>query len=126
MRSEKGSRRIVVRDVEYRWRAKGNDGYISISIWPTNHTGPFIQGNLRYHETLIENGEGNWYSAGNQIIIMNRIIRRIIDHAIKNYGYNPRERGHEVNLKVLDSVVKWDDAERREFEENRLPDSGAK
>ncbi len=51
MRSHKGSRRILVSGVEFRWRATGNDGYISIGIWPTNNIGPFIQGNLSYHET---------------------------------------------------------------------------
>ncbi len=119
MRSQKGSRRIVVRDVEYRWRATGNDGYISIGIWPTNNIGPFIQGNLRYHETWIDNGDGSWSSAGNEIVITNRIIRRIIDYAIATYGYDPQVRGHEVNLRVLDDVVKWDDAVRGASDEIR-------
>jgi len=65
MRSQKGSRRIVVRAVEYRWRATGNDGYISIGIWPANNTGPY-----------------------------------------------PQVRGKELNLRVLDDVVKWDDVVR--------------
>jgi hypothetical protein len=41
----------MVVDVEYRWRATGNDGYISIGIRPTNNVGPFITGALRDHET---------------------------------------------------------------------------
>jgi hypothetical protein len=112
MRSQKGSRRIVVRDVAYRWRATGNDGYISIGIWPTNNIGPFIQGNLRYHETWIDNGDGSWSSAGNQIVITNRIIRRIVEHAVAACGYNPLARGKELNLKVLDDVIEWGDAVR--------------
>src|SRR5262245_38567165 len=44
MRSDKGSRKIVVEDVEYRWRAKGDDGYIRIGIWPANKVGPYIKG----------------------------------------------------------------------------------
>jgi hypothetical protein len=108
MRSQKGSRRIVVRDVEYRWRATGNDGYILIGIWPTSNIGPFIQGNVRYHETWIDNGDGSRSSAGNQIVITNRIIRRIIEHAIAAHGYDPQMQGKELNLKVLDDAVKWD------------------
>src|SRR5437016_5715402 len=102
MRSQKGSRRIVVGGIEYRWRATGNDGYISIGIWPTNNVGPFIKSNLRYHETCIDNGDGSWSSAGNQIVITNRVIRRIIEHATAACGYGPEVRGKELNLRVLD------------------------
>jgi hypothetical protein len=112
MRSQTGSRRIVVGDVEYRWRATGNDGYISIGIWPANNTGAYIQGNLDYHETWTDNGNGIWSSAGNQIVITNRIIRRIIHHAIVAHGYAPQVWGKELNLRILDDVVKWDDAVR--------------
>jgi hypothetical protein len=111
-RSKKGSRKIAVGDVEYRWRAAGNDGFISVGIWPTNNTGPYIQGNLRYHETLIDNGDGSWSSAGNQIVITNRIIRRIIEHAIAACSYDPQVPGKELNLRVLDDVIEWDDAVR--------------
>src|SRR5215831_2485778 len=108
MRSQKGSRRIIVERVVYRWRARGNDGYISIGIWPTNNIGPFIKGNLRYHETWIDNGDGSWSSAGNQIVITNRIIRRILEHSLATCGYDPQMRGKELILQVLDDVVKWD------------------
>lgn len=89
MRSQKGSHRIVVCGVEYRWRATGNDGHISIGIWPSNNVGPYIQGNLGYHETWIDNGDGSWSSMGNQIVITSRIIRRIIEHAIAAHGFDP-------------------------------------
>lgn len=112
MRSQKGSRKIVIGDVEFRWRATGDDGYISIGIWPTNNVGPFIRGNLCYHETWIDNGDGSYSSAGNQIVVTSRIIRRIIEHAVSVCGYHPQVRGKELNLQVLDDVVKWDDAVR--------------
>lgn len=112
MRSQKGSRRIVVGAVEYCWRASGDDGYISIGIWPTNNTGPYIQGNLCYHETWIENADGSRSAAGNQIVVTSRIIRRIIEQAITVHGYDPQVRGKELNLRVLDDVIKWDDAIR--------------
>lgn len=112
MRSQKGSRRIVVGAVEYRWRATGNDGYIAIGIWPTNNIGPYLQGNLRYHETWLDNGDGSRSSAGNQIVITNRIIRRIIEYAITVHGYDSQVPGKELNLRGLEDVVKWDDAIR--------------
>ena len=101
MRSSKGSHRILVRGVEYRWRATGNDGYISIGIWPSNNLGPFIRGTIGYHETC-----------GDQIIVTNKIIRRIIDQAIVQHQYDPRVNGKELNLKVLEEMIKWDDAVR--------------
>jgi hypothetical protein len=52
MRRSKGSRRIVVQDVEYRWRAAGDDGYITFGIWPLNNIGPYIQGNFEIPRDL--------------------------------------------------------------------------
>jgi hypothetical protein len=112
MRSQKGSRRIVIGDVSYRWRAAGNDGYISIGIWPVELDGSYIHGSFCYHETWIDNGDGSSSSAGDQIVITNRIIRRIIEHAILVHGYNPHVQGKELNLPHLDHVIKWDDAVR--------------
>ncbi len=112
MRRGKGSRRIVVQNVEYRWRATGDDGWINVGVWPTKNTGGFIHGNLRYHETWLGNGDGSRSSAGDQIVITNRIVRRIIEHAITNHAYNPNVKGADLNLRVLDDVIQWDDAIR--------------
>jgi hypothetical protein len=102
----------MVGTVEYRWRATGNDGYISIGIWPTNNIGPYIQGNFRYHETWLDNGNGSHSSSKGQIIVTNRIIERIIEHAMTVHQYDPHARGKELNLKVLDDVINWTDAIR--------------
>src|SRR5262249_26416696 len=112
MRRLKGSRRIVVCGFEYRWRATGNDGYISVGIWPSNNVGPFITGNFRYHETWVDNGDGSRSSAGDQVVITNRIIRRIIEHAIDQHGYDPNVKGATLNLRVLDDCIRWEDAVR--------------
>jgi hypothetical protein len=112
MRSSKGSQRIVVRGIEYRWRAKGDDGYNSIGIWPTNNVGAFIQGNLGYHETTVDNADGSWSSEGDQVVVTNRLIRRIIEHAITELHYDAEKKGKELNLRVLDDAIKWNDAVR--------------
>jgi hypothetical protein len=112
VRSQKKSHRIVVETIEYHWRAPGNDGYISIGIWPANNIGPFITGSIRYHETWIDNGNGSFSSAGDQIVITNRIIKRVIEHAVMLHQYDPHMQGNELNLKVLDDVIKWADAVR--------------
>jgi hypothetical protein len=112
MRSSTGSRRIVIRNIEYRWRATGNDGYISIGIWPTNNIGPFIYSNLRYHETWADNHDGSWSSAGDQIVITNKLIKRIIEHAIADYKYEPNVKGKALNISRLEEIIEWRDAVR--------------
>lgn len=112
MRRGKGSRRIVVQGAEYRWRATGNDGYIVVGIWPANNIGPYIQGNFNYHETWVDNGDGSLTAAKDQIVITARIVRRIIEHAIAQHHYDPNAKGAELNLKVLDHVIPWDDSIR--------------
>jgi hypothetical protein len=124
MRSSKGGHRIVVLDVEYRWRAKGNDGYILIVIWPMNNVGPQILGTLRYHDTLFEHGDSR-FSAGDQIIVTNRLIRRIIEYAIAEHHYDSKVKGKELNLRALDEVIKLSDAVRastkQKMKENGQP-----
>ncbi len=112
MRQSKGSHRIVVNDVEYRWRASGNDGYIAIGIWPSNNIGSYICGNLKYHETWIDTLNGSYCSAGDQIVVTNRVVRRIIEHAIAIHNYDPNTKCDQLNLRLLDSVIRWDDAVR--------------
>jgi hypothetical protein len=111
MRASKGSHRIAVGEVEYRWRATGNDGYICISIWPTSNIGPYLGGNLRYHEGWIDD-DGSWGSGGNQLVVTNRIIRRIIEYAISEYNYDPTVKGKELHLNALDEAIEWKDAVR--------------
>ncbi len=113
MYSSKGSHRIMIQDVEYRWRAAGNDGWISIGIWPANNVGPSLHGSLGYHETGVEKGK-SVLSSASQIVVTNRIIRRIIEHAISEYRYNPAVNGEDLNLGVLEDVIRWDDAVRSE------------
>ena len=113
MHSSKGSHRIVIRDVEYRWRATGHDGWISIGIWPANDVGPSLHGRLGYHETGVEKGK-DISSSASQIVVTNRIIRRMIEHAISEHQYNPGVSGNELNLGNLENVIRWDDAVRSE------------
>ena len=114
MRRAKGSHHIVVRGVEYRWRARGDDACIGIGIWPTNDIGPYMSGNLRYHETWIDNGDGSYSSAKDQLVVTARIVRRVIEYAIDRHGYDPEATGKELALRSLDDAIRWDDAIRPE------------
>ncbi len=112
MRSVKGSRRIVVEGVSYRWRATGNDGHIVVSIWPTNNTGPSIHGHFAYHETMIDKKDGGFSSAGDQIVVTSRLIRRVIDHAIRAHRFNPLMPGKPLEFQYLENRIEWSDAVR--------------
>ncbi|HEY1190855.1 MAG TPA: hypothetical protein VGE74_24705 [Gemmata sp.] len=112
MRRAKDMRRIVVNDIAYRWVARGDEGYIVITLSPANNAGSRIRGNMKYHETWLDCGNGVWRSAGDQIVITNRLVRRIIEYALAHCEYDPNVKGKELNLKVLDDVIRWDDAVR--------------
>ena len=112
MRRGKGRRRIVVNECEYRWRATGDDGFIVIGIWPANNIGSYVTGTVRYHETWIPRGDGSSSSAGDQVVVTNRLIRRVIEHATAAHGYDPTMKGPQLNLYSLDNLISLTDAVR--------------
>ena len=78
----------------------------------SNNIGPFIQGSIGYHESRNVNCNDSRASAWEQIVITNRIIVRIIEYAVTAYQYDPQVRSKELNLRVLDELIQWDDAVR--------------
>jgi hypothetical protein len=112
MRNSKGSRKITVLNCEYCWRATGNDGYIIVSIWPSNDIGSRIIDTVKYDETWIDNGDGSCSSAGDQIVITNRIVRRMIEFAITNHDYDPNVKARELKLNGLVKGISINDAVR--------------
>lgn len=103
-RSKKAARNIVVNDVKYRWRATGNDGWISLTIWPDALPGPVISSGLGYHQIAVPRGDGA-YSLTQQIIITNRIVRQVIELAIEEHRYDPRTAGQQLNLWGIDDAI---------------------
>ena len=111
--NKKASRKIIVCGIEYRWRATGNDGWISIVIWPVNKDDVRLTGTFIYHDDY-ENEPGNNHSfkkVKGQIIITNKIIRRIIESVgiekIKN------TKG-QINLGSIEKIVDIKDAIRED------------
>jgi hypothetical protein len=111
MRSTKGTRFISVSGTRYRWRALGGDECISVGIWPENGVGAYIGGNLGYHNTWLPQDD-MLVSPGDQVIVTNRLVRRIIEHAIFKHGYDPNVKAKQLHLKALDDTIRWDDAVR--------------
>ena len=80
--SKKGSRKIVVNNTEFRWVATGNDGWISVVIWPSDSDNQKLVGTFDYHTEYLNevNEKGAYVKLKGQILITNRVIREIIDY----------------------------------------------
>ena len=112
--SKKYARNITVAGTQYHWRASGNDGYISITIWPKVRNGPSISCNLSYHESWKQVGSNCLTSNGDQIVVTNRLIARILTFAIASHGYDPCKTPVALNLRCVDSDIDLTDAIRAE------------
>jgi len=77
--NKKGSRKIVVENCEFRWRATGSDGGITIVTWLEEHPNCKVVSSVGYHHDWKEIKEGHWYS-NEQLVVTNRIVREIILH----------------------------------------------
>jgi len=78
-----------------------DDGSLSVRVWPTNNVGGLIYGNLSFDKTLLD-----------APIITNRIIRRVICHAISEHGYDPNRKLAKLDLHTFGDAIQWDDALR--------------
>lgn len=111
-RSKKQNRHITVNDVAYSWRAKGNDGFIGLTVWPFELEGPVICATFGYHErSVLDDGGVNRAEEGH-MIITNRLVRRVILHAIERFAYNPARKGKLVQIQHVDREINIDDAIR--------------
>jgi len=111
-RSKKNARHIVVDSIAFLWRATGDDGYIALSIWPRTLTGPTIWATFDYHETWHPRSGGVYSSSGNQIVVTNRLVRRVILHARDQYAYDASKRGTLLRIPRVDRQINIEDAVR--------------
>jgi hypothetical protein len=93
-----------VQDVKYRWRATGNDDFISLVIWPADLPGAAIVSMLGYHQVPVPRGDGS-ARLTQQIVITNRIVRQVIEHAVRAFGYDPHTKGKELDLRNVDESI---------------------
>jgi hypothetical protein len=111
-RARKNSRHIIVEGVAFSWRAAGDDGCITLTIWPDILGGASICAHFGYHETWLPRGGGTYSSAGDQIVVTNRLVRRVILHAIEQFSYDPARKGKLIRIPQVDQRIKIDDAGR--------------
>lgn len=77
--SKKGSRNISVEGHDFMWRTTGNDGWISIVVWPESNEESIAIANVEYHHDMEKVGDDDYYSQS-QLIVTNRVIRELILH----------------------------------------------
>jgi hypothetical protein len=110
-KAKTGARNIVVNDVKYRWRASGNDGFIQLVVWPETLPGAAILSIFDYDQTLVPNGNGR-FSSTRQVVITNRIVRRVVEYALQRFSYDPQLKAGELKLGPLSAVLDLSDALR--------------
>lgn len=113
--SNKKNRRITVAGIEYLWRASGDSGYISVSVWPASLPHRGLWGTLRYDETrtpfeLPSGTKG--YSSSQQLVVTPKIIRRIIEYAVERHDFDPAVKAPQLKLFDLDPHIDTSDVER--------------
>ena len=107
--NSKGSRKIVVEGVKFRWRATGTDYDISICLWPKENEQSRVHGRFGYQQRHVPVGNG--YRLCNQLVVTNRLIRRIVLH----YGVDALRTGDiQIQAGALDTFIDTHDAIRAE------------
>lgn len=77
--SKKASRNINVDGHDFKWRATGNDGWISIVLWPVSNENSRVIASVDYHYDMKQVSEGH-YTSQSQLVVTNRVIRELILH----------------------------------------------
>lgn len=109
--SKKGSKKIIVENTEFRWSVTGNDGWISIVIWPVDKDSVKLVGSFQYHDEYINvpDERGAYLKTKGQIIITNRVIRQIIIQVGLDKIFNSKG---QINLGHLENFYNIKDALR--------------
>lgn len=77
--SKKGSRNICVEGHDFKWRASGSDGWITVVLWPVKNEDSRVVASIDYHHDMKEVSEGH-YASQSQLIVTSRVIRELILH----------------------------------------------
>ena len=76
---------------------------------PDQEQGPVIETQFSYGESVSPLRPGLWRSNGDQIVITNRIVKRVIAHAMDSHGYDPCTRSPVVTIKWIEDFIQMDD-----------------
>jgi hypothetical protein len=104
-KSKKASRNIVVGDVKYRWRAAGHDEQgISLTVWPEDLPGPILRCWMQYNQISVPNGKRTTLLT-RQVLFTNRLVRQVIELAIRGFSYDPHTKGKPLDIGYIDKKI---------------------
>ncbi len=108
----KGTRSIIVNHSKYRWRVKGNDEGISLSISSEEGKGQVLITSFGYHHCALESfdkeGALIGYDLQQRFAVTPRIVKQIIEYGLLK-GWNPIERSGQLDLGNLDKILSLQD-----------------
>lgn len=107
-RSTKKSHKIVVDNVEYRWRVSLDKSctWIGVSIWPSNEIGAVIVCRLKgSYPWVSKEPETCIPGLGMHIVVTNQIVKQIISYAKVVHEYNPDIKLNELKLGRIDKMI---------------------
>ena len=108
--NKKKKRKIVVNEKIYYWSATGNDGWISLCIMTEIESSPKLNCKFEYQHLPIESKYGKILA--NQFVITPYTVRQTILYAL-SIGWNPFEKGKDINLHHVDDKIDLRLAENR-------------
>ena len=108
--NSRGSRKIIVDGVEFRWRATGTDFGISVCVWPRQKDSSRVHGHFDYQHACVPS-PGGGFSLQHQLVVTNRLVRRVVLH----FGVQTLLAGRTpIQAGSLDALVETQDALRSE------------
>lgn len=103
--AKKGSRRITVNDVPYRWVLSPDDGTMELIVELADEPGQRLEAVFLYHDLYEPNGAGNLSIVGQRRSVSPGVVRKIIIAALTR-GWQPSQRGlRSFRMHDADQVV---------------------
>ncbi|MEO0480893.1 MAG: hypothetical protein AAF196_15585 [Planctomycetota bacterium] len=106
-------RNITVRDVRYHYWVRCEPGvfgrYFSLTVRPIDRSGRELGGILDSLEISVQTRGGS-LSVRDPIVVTPRVIRRVLEFAIDEAGYDPAEKGPPLHLPSLQTQIDLRDA----------------
>jgi hypothetical protein len=87
-RASKGARHIAVDGVAYRWRVRDIGICVALTVWPAAPSGPMLTAWFDHDASL----------GREQLIVTNRLVRRVIELAVVEHRYDAQDPRTAVNL----------------------------
>ena len=73
---------------------------------------------IGYHQEVTVSFSGG-HTLSDQLVVTNRLVKRMIEYAIDELNYNPTIKAKDYNLMRIEEKIEWQDAERANDQLNK-------